>query len=72
MVAMETDVTKACRPAGPLVGLVTGLETSASSTTGFQIKMLLRGVERTLDAVRAVYDLRFSDQYFPYPCLGEV
>lgn len=69
---MQIDVTRKCKPAGPLIGLVTGLETSASSTTGFQIKMLLRGVERTLDAVRAVYDLRFSDQYFPYPCLGEM
>jgi hypothetical protein len=54
------------------IGLIIGFEESPSSKTGFRIKLLVRSVERTFDAAKAVYDIQFSDDYFPYPCLGEV
>lgn len=59
-------------PADSVIGLIVGFEESASSKTGFRIKMLVRSAERTFDAARTVYDIQFSDDYFPYPCLGEV
>lgn len=59
-------------PAGAsIIGLITGFQTSSSSRTGLQVSMLVRGAEQTFDAVRAAYDLQFSDDYFPYPPIGE-
>ncbi|NLO28009.1 MAG: hypothetical protein GX113_07515 [Actinobacteria bacterium] len=53
------------------VGLITGFERSKASQTGFRVSMLLRGIERTFDAVESAYQLQFSDAYFPYPPIGE-
>jgi hypothetical protein len=54
-----------------MTGLIVGFEKSTASKTGFHIKMLLRGLERTFEAVETVYNIQFSNDYFPYPCLGE-
>lgn len=54
-----------------LIGLITGFEMNASSKTGFQVSMLVRGVERTFDVVETAYNLQFADEYFPYPPIGE-
>ena len=58
--------------ADSVIGLVTGFTQAESSSTGFQLSMLAKGVEQTFDVVKEVYDLQFSADYFPYPCLGEI
>ncbi len=58
--------------ADSIIGLIIGLEKSSGSKTGFRIKMLVKGVETTFDAVEEVYSIQFSSEYFPYPCLGEI
>lgn len=58
--------------ADSIIGLIIGLEKSSDSKTGFRIKMLVKGVETTFDAVEEVYRVQFSSDYFPYPCLGEI
>ena len=55
-----------------IIGLIIGFETSPDSKTGFRLKMLVRGVEKAFDAVEKVYQIQFSNEFFPYPCLGEV
>ena len=40
--------------------------------TGYRVSALVRGVEYTWDAVKEVYDLQFTKEYFPYPCIGEI
>ncbi len=58
-------------PLASPIGLITGLAKSANSSTGFQVHMLVRGVERTFDVSETAYSIQFSDDYFPYPPLGE-
>lgn len=58
--------------ADSIVGMIIGFEKSSDSKTGFRIKMLVKGVETTFDAVEEVYNIQFSTEFFPYPCLGEI
>jgi hypothetical protein len=55
-----------------IVGLIIGFEKNSDSKTGFRIKMLVKGAEMTFDAAEEVYNIQFSDEFFPYPCLGEI
>lgn len=58
-------------PLASTIGLITGFANNADSPTGFQVHMLVRGVERTFDVSETAYSIQFSDDYFPYPPLGE-
>ena len=62
---MAVDVSKR------IIGFVSGFE-EGKGRTGYQIKMLVRGMEHTFDCTEEAYQLRYTDKYFPYPCLGEV
>jgi len=65
-------MNKKYRLADSIIGLIIGFEKSPDSKTGFRIKLLVKGVETTFDAAEEVYTIQFSDEFFPYPCLGEV
>jgi hypothetical protein len=65
-------MSKTFNLADSIIGLIIGFEKSPDSKTGFQIKMLVKGAEMTFDAAEEVYTIQFSDEFFPYPCLGEV
>lgn len=54
-----------------IIGFVSGFD-EGKGRTGYQIKMLVRGLEHTFDATEEAYQIRYTDKYFPYPCLGEV
>lgn len=54
------------------VGLIIGFDENPSGRTGYQIKMYIRGEERTLDITKEAYQIRWTTRYFPYPVLGEV
>ncbi len=56
----------------PVIGVIVGFDNNAAQKTGFQIKMLVRGVEKAFDTTETVYNIQFSDKYNPYPCLGEI
>jgi hypothetical protein len=58
--------------AGSIVGMIIGFEKSSDSKTEFRIKMLVKGVETNFDTVEEVYNIQFSTEFFPYPCLGEI
>lgn len=60
---MEIDLAQS------VIGFISGF--AEGGRTGYQVKFLVRGVEYTFDSVKEVYDLRDSNAYFPYPCLGE-
>ena len=53
------------------VGAITGFETGVGRT-GFQVKMLIRDKEVSYDAIPDAYAVKNTEQFFPYPCLGEV
>ena len=55
-----------------VIGTIIGFEQSEASPTGYIIKFLARGEERAFPAAKSVYDIQFSDKFFPYPCLGEI
>lgn len=54
------------------VGVIYELLQSPAFPTGYKVKLLVREEVMEFDTVREVYDLQFSDKYFPYPCLGEI
>ena len=54
-----------------VIGFVSGFA-EGSGRTGYQVKALIRGLEHTFDAEKSAYDIRYTDKYFPYPCLGEI
>ncbi|MGN0735038.1 MAG: hypothetical protein ACI4LP_04380 [Anaerovoracaceae bacterium] len=62
---MTVDLSKC------VIGFVSGFE-EGKGRTGYQVKVLVRGLEHTFDATREVYEIRYTDKYFPYPCLGEI
>jgi hypothetical protein len=53
------------------IGFVSGFE-EGKGRTDYQIKVLIRGLEHTFDATKETYEIRYTDKYFPYPCLGEI
>lgn len=57
--------------ANSVVGFISGFE-EGKGRTGYQVKALVRGLEHTFDATKEAYDIRYTDRYFPYPCLGEI
>ena len=63
---------KCLNPAKENIGLITGFDKGPSIRTGFQMKMLVRGIEKALDCTEEIYNIQFSDEFFPYPCLGEM
>jgi hypothetical protein len=58
--------------ADSIIGTIIGFEKSSDSKTGCRIKMLVKGIETIFDAVEEVYNIQFSTEFFPYPCLGEI
>lgn len=54
-----------------VIGFVSGFE-EGKGRTGYRIKALVRGMEHVFDATREAYGIRYTDKYFPYPCLGEI
>ena len=54
------------------IGPITGFEESGDSKTGYRVSFYVEGIEKTYDAVKEVYDIQFSDDFFPYPVLGEL
>ncbi len=53
------------------IGTIIGFEEKESSRTGYQISMLHRGEERTMDITKEAYQIRWDPNYDPYPVLGE-
>jgi len=54
-----------------VIGFISGFD-EGKGRTGYQVKALVRGFEHIFDAEKTVYDLKDTDKYFPYPCLGEI
>lgn len=54
-----------------IIGFISGFEEGAGQT-GYQVKALIRGLEHTFDAAKEAYDIRYTEVYFPYPCIGEI
>lgn len=60
-----------CSLSDSVIGFVSGFA-EGSGRTGYQVKALVRGLEHVFDATESAYNIRYTDEYFPYPCLGEV
>lgn len=54
-----------------MIGFISGFY-EGGGRTGYQAEMLIRGEERVFDASKEAYDYRYTTEFFPYPCLGEV
>jgi hypothetical protein len=54
------------------LGIIYSLKESADSPTGYRVELLVRDEVLEFDTVREVYELQFSPEFFPYPCLGEI
>jgi len=54
------------------VGIIYSLKKSPDFPTGYRVELLVRDEVLELDTVREIYDLQFSPEFFPYPCLGEI
>lgn len=53
------------------IGVIVGWSENPGRT-GYQVTALLQGEERTMDITEEAYQLRWTTEYFPYPCLGEI
>lgn len=54
------------------IGIIYELLESGDYPTGYKVRLLVRDEVLEFDTVKEVYDLKFSEKYFPYPCLGEI
>ena len=54
------------------IGVIYGLKESPNFPTGYRVELLVRDEVLEFDTVREVYELQFSPEFFPYPCLGEI
>ena len=54
------------------IGIIYNLKESPGFPTGYRVELLVRDEVLEFDTVREVYELQFSPEFFPYPCLGEI
>jgi hypothetical protein len=54
------------------IGIIYNLKKSADFLTGYRVELLVREEILEFDTIKEVYDLQFSPDFFPYPCLGEI
>jgi hypothetical protein len=54
------------------IGIIYGLRESPDFPTGYRVELLVRDEVLEFDTIREVYEIQFSPEFFPYPCLGEI
>ena len=55
-----------------VIGPIVGFAERPDSRTGYQITMLVRGMEHTFDVTKEAYSVKYSDEFRQYPQIGEI
>jgi len=54
------------------IGIIYRFRESPDFPTGYRVELLVHDEVLEFDTIREVYELQFSPEFFPYPCLGEI
>jgi hypothetical protein len=54
------------------LGIIYSLKKAPDFPTGYRIELLVRDEILEFDTIEDVFNLQFSPEFFPYPCLGEI